>query len=182
MAAEVLLIALGVFLGLAGEQWRQNAEHRNQATATLQRFRAEMIANRRAINDVAEYHQTQREKLKAFLPLDAKAREGVDLEFSGIRPPFLERTAWDLALATQSLAYLDTDLAFLLSRIYMFQGFVTELSSGIARAMYVRTPREDMEGFLSSVELYYDDLVSLEPILLNMYEQAIGEIARALDE
>ena len=32
---EVVLISAGVFLGLAGEQWRENARHRELAERTL---------------------------------------------------------------------------------------------------------------------------------------------------
>ena len=39
IALEVMLIAVGVFLGLAGEQWRENVRHREMAEASLRRFR-----------------------------------------------------------------------------------------------------------------------------------------------
>jgi hypothetical protein len=37
IALEVMLIAVGVFLGLAGEQWRENARHREMAEASIRR-------------------------------------------------------------------------------------------------------------------------------------------------
>jgi hypothetical protein len=53
---EVVLIEVGVFLGLAGEQWRENARHRELAERTLRRFRAEIVENRNAVVSVKDYH------------------------------------------------------------------------------------------------------------------------------
>ena len=41
---EVVLIAIGVFLGLAAEQWRDRADRNERAAETLRRIRAEMAA------------------------------------------------------------------------------------------------------------------------------------------
>jgi uncharacterized protein YjeT (DUF2065 family) len=57
IALEVLLIATGVFLGLAGEQWREHARHRDMAAEALRRFRAEVAVNRKAVADVKDYHE-----------------------------------------------------------------------------------------------------------------------------
>jgi hypothetical protein len=38
---EVVLITAGVFLGLAGESWRESREHRELAEQSLRRFREE---------------------------------------------------------------------------------------------------------------------------------------------
>jgi hypothetical protein len=43
MLLQVVLIALGVFLGLAGEEWREDRENRSLAAETLRRFRVELM-------------------------------------------------------------------------------------------------------------------------------------------
>ena len=182
MAAEVVLIALGVFLGLAGEQWRQNAADREQAEETLRRFRGEMTANRAQVEGVLDYHRTQLAAVRKYLEADASARAGLAPAFQGLKPPFLDRTAWDLALATQSLAHIDSDLAYGLSRIYLLQDFVDELGRGIAQAMFLRPPQQEYVAFLSAVDLYYGDLVGLEPELVKAYDLVIPEIDRALGD
>ena len=106
---EVLLISAGVFLGLAGEQYRETARHREipGGAAALSYGNHRESAGRRcgeglpcsAANTVA----------RAF-EADAKHEPFGDVNMKGIQPASLDRTAWDLALAQQSLAYIDTDL------------------------------------------------------------------------
>jgi hypothetical protein len=73
-ALEVALIGVGVFLGLAGEQWRQSREQHEQAHATLRRFRAEIETSRSAVAAVKDYHATVLKSMSAYLSADANAR------------------------------------------------------------------------------------------------------------
>jgi uncharacterized protein YjeT (DUF2065 family) len=60
IALEVALISIGVFLGLAGEQWRERAQHHEMAEESLRRFRTELMANRQAVVKVKDYHVATR--------------------------------------------------------------------------------------------------------------------------
>jgi hypothetical protein len=60
---EVVLITTGVFLGLLGEQWREDAEHRKLAAAALKQFRSEFAQNR---EEVARVHQAHLDQVKAL--------------------------------------------------------------------------------------------------------------------
>jgi hypothetical protein len=182
IALEVLLIATGVFLGLAGEQWRESARHREMAEASLRRFRSEIATNRKAVAAVKDYHVTMKKRLAAYFAADAKARPGVEVNLRGIEPVSFEHTAWDLALATQSLAYIDSPLAFALSRIYTTQQGYMELSRGVLQAMYLQNPTENESAFFGAVVVYYGDIVLLEPKLLGLYDEILPQIDRALGE
>jgi hypothetical protein len=182
IALEVVLIGTGVFLGLAGEQWREKAGHRELAEMSLHRFRSEILANRKVVADVKDYHVTIQEKLNAYLAADPKARQSMDLGISGIRPAFFERTAWESSLATQAVAYIDPDLVFSLSRVYDAQGVYAELTRGMMQAMYLRPPEENLDAFVKSLHVYYGDVVGLEPQLLAMYDEIVPQIDRALKQ
>lgn len=54
----MLLISIGVFLALMGEQWRENAHTRQLAEGSLRRFRSEILTNRKAVAAVKDYHVT----------------------------------------------------------------------------------------------------------------------------
>ena len=179
---EVLLIGTGVFLGLMGEQWREHAQHRELAEASLRRFRAEIQTNRQAVAGVQDYHVVTKKSLDTYFAADAKTRPTVDVQITGLRPAYFEHTAWDLALVTQSLAHIDPQLAFALSRIYTAQQTYAELSRGVTQAMYLLNPTENLTGFLGAVAVYYGDLVFMEPKLLSMYDEVLPQIDRALGE
>ena len=69
---EVLLISVGVFLALMGEQWRENAHTRELAEDSLRRFRAEIVANRTAVAAVKDYHDGLLKSLRVYLAADPK--------------------------------------------------------------------------------------------------------------
>ena len=182
---EVLLISTGVFLGLMGEQWRERARHHEVAEASLRRFRDEILANRKAVAAVKDYHTTTKKSLAAFFTADAKTRPAIQdgIRIRGIQPASFERTAWDLALITQSLTFVDPSLAFALSRIYTTQQSYAELSRGILQAMYVLPPMsENPTPFFGALSIYYGDIVYYEPRLLELYDEILPQIDRALGE
>lgn len=177
---EVVLISAGVFLGLAAEQWRSDRQHRDQAHQALQRFKTEIEANRAAVMKNQDYRARIRKDITAYL--DPKLRPTVNLQMEGIKPVNFEHTAWDLALVTQSLADIDSTLAFELARVYGQQQIYTSLTGGLMQAMYLRPPSENLTAFLHSVKIYLDDIVEFDPGLVRMYDEVLPLIDRALKD
>jgi hypothetical protein len=177
---EVSLISLGVFLGLMGEQWRERSEHHELAMESLRRFQAEIRTNRSTIADLKDYHAGMKNRIDTYLALDAARRAGFNVGLKGIRPASFEHTAWDLAIATQSLTYMDTRLAFALSRVYGAQEDYAELSSGVLQAMYLRPPGQDLGAFFQTLAVYYSDIVIHEPRLLALYDEVLPQLDRAV--
>jgi hypothetical protein len=182
IALEVILISAGVFLGLMGEQWRENARHRELADEAMRRFRTEIVENRKAVAAVKDYHVTLQKQLAAELAKPAAKRSGERIEFHGIRPATFDHAAWDLALGTQSLSYIDSDLALPLSSVYNLQDRIAEMTRGVMQAMYMAPPTDDRNtmSFLSSVLVYYGDMTIFEPRLLAMYDDILPRIDKAL--
>lgn len=180
MAVEVVLISASVFLGLAGQQWLENRQHREQAKETLRRFREELATNRTEIATKLGYHRTLAEKLRPWVRTDPAQRGEPDIDFAGLQPPFFRTTAWDLALATQSLGDLDHELAFAISGIYMLQRLIDQQTQAMTQAMFLRPPWENGPAFLMIVEPYYSDLISIEPNLLEMYDAVLPQIDATL--
>jgi hypothetical protein len=114
--------------------------------------------------------------LETYLAADPKARQTVTVQIKGLQPAFFEHTAWDLALATQSLAHIDPQVAFVLSRIYGAQQNYADLTRGIMQAVYLRPMTENFEA----VTYYFGDLGFIEPGLLQMYDEVLPQIDRAL--
>src|SRR5688572_15159320 len=64
MVLQVALIAVGVFLGLAGEEWREDRENRRVAADALRRLRVELEVNRESVARVKDYHAERLAELK----------------------------------------------------------------------------------------------------------------------
>ena len=103
-----------------------------------------------------------------------------NIPFEGLQPPFFDTTAWDLAIATQSLAHVEPDLAFAISSLYKYQRLIDEQTKAMTQAMFLRPPWENGEAFLLIVEPYYSDLIGIEPQMLKMYDAVLPEIDAAL--
>ena len=175
---EVAFISIGVFLALMGEQWRESRHDRELALASIRGFRSEILANQKAVAAVKDYHVDLLARLRAYLQADPKSRSADTVRIVGLQPVFFERTAWDLAMATQSLAHIDQDLAFRLSRIYGLQRTYAESTQGVMQAMYMRPLIESFDGLTA----YYGDLVIWEPELLKQYNEILPLIDRVLGE
>jgi len=177
---QIALIAVGVFLGLAADQWRERQQHRDAALASLRRFRAEVAENRRAVAAVRDYHVATLASVRSYLGKDHRTRNVADVKINGLQWVTFEHTAWDLALATQSLTYLDSDLAYALSRVYGVQQSYGDLTRGMTQAMYVLAPQENFDGFAQAVDTFLGDVTYMEPRLLTMYDEVLPRIDRAL--
>jgi hypothetical protein len=182
---EVVLIAVGVFLALWANNWHEDREHRAQAKAALRNFAAEMEANRQATQRNRAYHETFARELREFLASKEPANEdrlNKSVHFEGMRPVIFEHTAWDLALATQALSYLDPDLAFDISKVYTGQNAFQKLEDSFLAAAF--TPAslssDNVKGMATAMELYLIDVNQQEPAILQLYDKVIPEVNSAL--
>jgi hypothetical protein len=178
LVLEVGLISAGVFLGLMAEQWRDRAEQRELARETLRRFRTEMTANRNAVVANRDYHTELKKQIEAFFA--SEMREQVVMTRS-LAPVFFEQAAWDLALATGALSYVNADLAFVISRAYTtqqnyagFQGMVAQTT------IYGRSPAQDPEGFWRSLLWYFGDVTYFDAEIVKAYDAVLQRIDAAL--
>ncbi len=182
---EVALIAVGVFLALWANNWQEDREHRAQAKAALRNFAAEMEANRQATQRNRAYHETFAHELREFLASKEPANEdrlNKSVHFEGMRPVIFEHAAWDLALATQALSYLDPDLAFDISKVYTGQSAFQKLEDRFLAAAF--TPAslssDNVKGMATAMELYLIDVNQQEPAILQLYDKVIPEVNSAL--
>jgi hypothetical protein len=113
------------------------------------------------------------------LAKDHKTRNTADVQIHGLQFVRFEETAWDLALTTQALTYIDRDLALAISRVYSIQKSFNTFTQGMTQAMYVLPWQENFDGFASAAETYYGDAVYVEPKLIEQYDELIRRIDRA---
>ena len=177
---EVLLISGGVFLGLMGEQWRERTEQRELANDALRRFRTEIRTNRSAVAANADYHATLEKQVRAYFDTNGSASVSMS---RGLGPVFFEQAAWDLAIATQALAYMDADLSFAISRVYTLQqGYASHQATVAPTIIFGRSPTQDPAAFWRPVLWYLGDIRFFDPTIMKAYDEILPRIDRALGE
>ena len=177
---EVVLITVGVFLALLVDEWRENAEHRQLAEATLRRFRTEFRVNRAAVAAVKDRHVDQLEQLRVFF--NAPPTSSPKLPNLATHPAFMEYTAWDLALATQALGYLDPDLAQATAHVYAVQRQLDAATRDATHVMYLQAGNADPLPLTRSLAVYFGDCTLIEPRLLKLYDEILPRLDAALGD
>lgn len=185
LLTEGALVTVGVFLALWANNWQADRDHRALAQAALRNFSAEFQANRQAMLDRRDYHEALARDIHAFLQSSEAATEErfhEAVHFAGMRPVTFERTAWDLALATQALSYLPPDLAFGISKVYTQQNALQKLQDSFLASAF--TPAslasENFKGLATAMEVYLADVNIQEPLMLSRYGEILPKVTRAL--
>jgi len=184
LLAEIAMISVAVFIGLLADQWNESRHHEEQARSALRNFRAEVLANQKEVARVQNYHQTVRGGLISLLTKGGQGTPAQDAHFDGIKPVHFEHTAWDLAVATQALSYLDTELAYAISRIYSHQEAFETFENGFSQSAFGPSSfvAENRPAVLQAMVTYFNDVVVQEPLFLKQYETVVPQINLALSE
>ncbi len=182
---EVVLISVGVFLAMWASSWQEAREHRELAFSALRNFAGEMRANQAAVQSERDYHEKLARELLAFLaskepPTEERFDQTVHLE--GVHPITFEHTAWDLALATQALSYVEPELAFDISRVYTRQTAFQTLQGSFLSAAYSPTSfaGDSPKALATAMQVYLGDVNTQEPGILKLYQQILPKVDRAL--
>ena len=87
--------------------------------------------------------------------------------------------AWDVALATQSLAYIDADLVAAMSSAYRMQQMYEDAHRNIQQAQYSSNlPIHWMRGHMA----YFGDASLYEELLLKHYDALFSRLDKAIGD
>ena len=184
---EVALITTGVFLGLAGESWRESRHHRELAEQSLNRFREEFKVNRASVLRVHQRHIDEEQGMLAYFKANGPALMAAMLDPTKPLPSPVpdnvidsagfDYSAWDVALATESLAYIDPELVALNSAAHRMQQMVEEDHKAIAQVSYSYT---NQVHWFRGVYGYFGDTVLHEKLLLQRYDELLPRLDKAI--
>jgi hypothetical protein len=184
---EVVLITTGVFLGLLGEQWRQNSEHRELATAALKQFHSEFVQNRAEVARVHQGHIDQLKDLRNYFNTNGRALAAHWTDHTKPIPlpapstitdsAGVDFSAWDLALATQSLAHIDPQLVADMSAAYRMQQLYVNAHGAIMQTSYNMT---DAVFQMNGVMTWLSDSVLYENLMNRRYDDLIPRLEKAI--
>ena len=178
-----------MFLGLAGEQWRESVRHREIAEASLRRIRAEFRANRAEVQRVTCRHAKELTGLCEYLNAHPKELLAHIVDPTKPIPTPLPETvtdsagfvcsAWDVALATQSLAYIDPEPVASMSSAYRLQQLYEDAHRAIGQISYsISNPVCWLQGLTT----YFGDAVLWERLLLKRYDEILLRLDKALGD
>ena len=178
---ELVLISTGVFLGLLGEQWRESARDHDRADASLRNFGNEIAANRESVLQVVDYHAQLRKSLESYLESDEPKTMRTlttNTSFKGVRLITFEHTAWDLAVATGSLAHIDSGLAYAISKAYTSQDALQSEGRALTQASLGGASFSDQNfgGTITALLAYLGDANEAEPRLIAMYDDLLKKL------
>ena len=181
---EVVLIGLGVFLALLADQWRDEHQHRENAREILHYFREEIAANQKAVQNERDYHQKLLQDVESFETSDRPKTLPsfmTDVHFNGVHPITFEQTARDLALANQSLSYLNPQLAYGISRVYTRQQALQTLQYSFLQTAFIPSTYASpaATGFVTAMKNYLIDVNIQESDLLRSYSDLLPQIDAA---
>lgn len=179
---EVALITTGVFLGLAGESWRESRHHHELAEQSLRRFRDEFKANRAEVLRVHQRHVDEEKGLLAYFKASGPALLAHMLDPSKPLPEApdnvidsagFDYSAWDVALATESLAYIDPELVAKISAAYQMQRVIEKDHDMIAQVSY---SFQNQVYWFRGVYGYFGDTVLHENLLLKRLDDLLPRL------
>jgi hypothetical protein len=189
LVLEVVLITAGVFLGLAGESWRESREHRELAEQTLRRFREEVKGNRAAVLRVHQRHEDQEKGLYDYFAANGPALMASMLDPRKPLPQpvpdivtdsaVFDYSTWDVAVATESLAYIDSEVIAMISAAQRMQQMIEEDHKAIAQVTY---SFQNQVHWLRGLAGYFGDTALHERLLLERYEKLLPRLDKAIED
>ncbi|MGI8957661.1 MAG: hypothetical protein ACR2II_12215 [Chthoniobacterales bacterium] len=140
-----------------------------------------MESDRQATQRERQNHDTLARELQAFLaskepPTEERFEKSVHI--TGVHPVTFQHTAWDLALAAQSLSYLKPDLAFAISKVYTAQNAFQILKNSYLASAYspASFSSDNLKAQATAISVHLGDVNQLEPAKLKSYDKVIPEV------
>jgi hypothetical protein len=181
---ESLLVVGSILLALALDEWSEDREFEDLATRSLVNFEREIQQNRLRVEDVILFHAGLRDVL-ARMNQDGAGASATDIRnmLEGFQPAILVSTAWETAVATGALGYMDYDVVAGLSLTYNLQERLVALNQSGLNDLLVGGFRSGEADFLAySANRYMRDLTEAEQRLQGVYDLVLGLIAETLGE
>lgn len=182
---ESALIVLSILAALAVDQWRDNRARAERATEARASFVHEIKSNRELIRSapILPHHKRLEGEYRELAA--AESSEPGSVFQTGMHPAALRDAAWRSFSNSATLVDFAPAEVVLLSDIYRAQEALERLNYGFIGA--IQAPRSDREtpefkkDMTRSTSMFLNDVVPLEERLLQLYEDALGQIEARSD-
>ncbi len=181
---ESVLVVGSILLALALDEWNEGQDYQDLATLSLVNFEREIQQNRLRLEDVTPFHVGLRDVL-ANMDAGGAAVSTTTIRniLEGFQPALLVSTAWETAVATGALGYMDYDVVAGLSRTYNLQDRVTVQSrSGMNDLLMGGFRSGEADLLIYTANRYVRELTEAEQGLQVVYDLVLGLIAENIGE
>jgi hypothetical protein len=181
---ESVLVVGSILLALALDEWNEDREFEDLARRSLANFEREIQQNRLRLEDVTPFHGGLRDVLAN---MDAR---GADVPattirnvLEGFQPALLVSTAWETAVATGALGYMDYDVVAGLSLTYNLQERLVTLNrSGMNDLLVGGFRSGEPDLLVYTANRYMRELTEAEQGLQGVYDLVLGLLAETMEE
>jgi len=177
---EIATIIFSILLALGVNEWRETQSNKRLAFRALSDFRKELVMNRDAVGAAMK----DQEGTVAFLEGVMRrytAGEQVEVRFPEIDLPDVLTTAWETALVSRALSYIDYDILMVLSEINLQQRWLLSLEEKVFQS--ILSPgshdRGQMRGLVRSIHASLKNIMQVERKLIGLYDSGIEKIDHA---
>jgi hypothetical protein len=192
---EGLLIVVSIGLAFAAEDFRERRANSELVSRVLRSVDAELKHNLAQIEPFLDVHRRWadaleqadtdtshdgRTALDVYLALRRRLPEGARAHF----PTQVRRAAWDAAVSTGALRFIDYDLVAAVSEVYVMQEYYGETISRLGSAI-TAGPAFDPAARAQSVRQMSVDMrevVFAEELLVDLYRRPLPAVRTAANE
>lgn len=181
---ESVLVVGSILLALAVDEWNEERALQDLANRSLVNFEREIQLNRLRLEDVTLFHMGLRDVL-ANMDAGSASVPATTIRniMEGFEPAILVSTAWETAVATGALGYMDYDVVSGLSLTYNLQGRLVALNqSGLNDLLVAGFRSGETELLVYTANRYMRELTGAEQRLQGVYDLVLGLIAETIGE
>lgn len=181
---ESVLVVGSILLALALDEWNEDLEFQDLADRSLVNFEREIRQNRLRLEDVTLFHIGLRDVL-ANMDASGEAVPATTIRniMEGFQPAILVSTAWETAVATGALGYMDYDVVAGLSLTYNLQDRLVTLNrSGLNDLLVGGLRSGETELLVYTANRYMRELTAAEQGLDGVYDLVLGLIGETIGE
>ena len=178
------LVVGSILLALALDEWNEGQDYQDLATLSLVNFEREIQQNRLRLEDVTPFHVGLRDVL-ANMDIGGAAVPATTIRniLEGFQPALLVSTAWETAVATGALGYMDYEVVAGLSLTYNLQERLLALNqSGLNDVLVGGFRSGETDLMVYAANRHMRELTEAEQGLQGVYDLVLGLIAETIGD
>jgi len=177
LTIQILSIIFSILLALGLNDWKESRNNKQLALTTLRNLKDELGNNRKAIEAALRDQRIFMRSLENGVSQLNSGKEKA-LALPEINLPDVLTTAWETALVTKAMVYIDYDVILKLSEIYLQQKWLASLEDKVFQTILSPYSYEKKNSGNLAKSLYASlkNIMEVEGKLLAMYDITLKKI------